>query len=268
MGNVQEALRHLLELTYSGLVNKQKNITKLFPTFYQRVKKVADNGGVKLFDMDANKWHFKINSGTEKGKKYDAYINWKTLPQKIKKFGTDKAMWNKEETALDLRKLAAKILYDTDLETVCSCPADLYWGGQYIRTQKKAKYTSPEDRPPNIRNPQQHGAYCKHLGLLMSVLPMYVATLASYMKMHYKEDIAKVEKAVGIKGKEEDFDKQKKEVEADKKKEDLKKEKEKDKKKPGKPTKKKSEDEEEDESEETKESRMIGGLIGSYTGRR
>jgi len=252
-------INRINELTYKGLKKDQKDITNLFPTFYQRVKKVAQNGGVKLVDMTPNNWHFKINSGTEKGKKYDAYIHWKTLPAKIRKYGVSKGLWTKDKSRVDLNKLSQKILFDTDLEIVCSCPADLYWGGHYIRTQSKSKYTNPENRPPNIRNPRQHGAYCKHLELLMSVLPMYVATLAKYMKDYFSEDIENLEKNLGMARKQDKVDKKKdKEDEKDKKK-DLKKEKPEEPraKKKEKPeperAKKKEEPEEEPEEEEEKD---------------
>lgn len=78
---------------------------------------------------------------------------------------------------------------------VHNCPADLYWGGQYIRTQKSAKYTEPENRAPNVRNPKQYGAMCKHLQLVFDLLPHYGQTMASYLKKHYKKLIKGTEKA-------------------------------------------------------------------------
>ena len=35
---------------------------------------------------------------------------------------------------------------------VHNCPADLYWGGEYIKTQRQAQYDHEENRPPDIRN--------------------------------------------------------------------------------------------------------------------
>lgn len=77
---------------------------------------------------------------------------------------------------------------------VHNCPADLYYGGQYIRTQRKAKYTDPENRPPVIRNPKQYGAYCKHTQLVMDVLPMYGGTMARYLATEYEKQVEKFEK--------------------------------------------------------------------------
>lgn len=265
-----ECITRLLELSYGGVKQAQDDITSLFPTFYQRVKKVTQNGGVHLFDSSVDEWHFKINSGTDTSKKYDAYIHWSTLPKMIRKYGVDEDLWVKDKSKIDIRKLATKILFDVDLAITCSCPADLYWGGQYIRTKNKSNY-GQELRSPDIRNPKKYGAYCKHLSALMSVLPMYVATLASFIKMYYMEDVEKVEDKLEMARKQDDVDKEKDKEEEKDKEQDIKKQKKEEEPEERPKAKKKEEPEEEedeDETEETKESRMIGELIGTYRGRR
>lgn len=81
---------------------------------------------------------------------------------------------------------------------VHNCPADLYWGKHYIRSQDKykAKYGEPENRPPDIRNPRLLGAYCKHLQVLMKVLPFYRGTMSNFLKRNYSDVISREEKKV------------------------------------------------------------------------
>jgi len=60
---------------------------------------------------------------------------------------------------------------------VHNCPAFKYWGYQYITTQLGAAVT-PEHRPPNVRNPQRKGDVCKHLALVLRVLPFWWNNIA------------------------------------------------------------------------------------------
>jgi len=187
------------EDTYKQATRKQKSITRLFPPFYDRVKAVANNGGVKLEDVDIGKgklpdtWHFKIASGTKPDLDYDVVIKLKDIDKVIERYAKNSKYWNKAKTKLDLRKIGKEMLYAPEIEVKCSCPADLYYGGQYIRTQRGANYGEPENRPPKIRNPKQYGFGCKHLQLLFDVWPFYSGTMASYLKKYYGNIIDKTE---------------------------------------------------------------------------
>jgi len=141
---LQEAIEYIIELNYGGLMKAQKDVNKLFPQFFARVKAVSGKGGVKLDSMKPNLWHFKIHSGTDSGKWYDAYLYFNNVEKHLYKLAGDPKHWKKDKSGLDLRAIANKLLYLVDLQTVCSCPADLYWGKQYIRTQDHAKFTQPE----------------------------------------------------------------------------------------------------------------------------
>ena len=74
---------------------------------------------------------------------------------------------------------------------VHNCPADLFWGAQFIRSKDKynANYGKKEIRPPKIRNPKQYSAYCKHLENLYKVLPFYMTTFAQHLKKHFSKEI-------------------------------------------------------------------------------
>lgn len=100
-------------------------------------------------------------------------------------------------------------VYDLTVEThhnfaldagvfVHNCPAYLYWGPAYILTHMRgnAKYTRPERRPPDIRNPRQHGAICKHGQVLLDVLPFHGQTMAGQLNKHWRQVIQRAENAV------------------------------------------------------------------------
>jgi hypothetical protein len=193
---VKEKADQLIEATYADVDRKQRSINQLFPTFPKRVNAVASHGGIRLVSTRGNLWKFKLHSGTVAGKEYDGIVKFPNLKNMIIDKVKNPELWNKEHSAIDHRKLAADILFDVDLELFCSCPADLYWGGHYIRTHRfdrNAKYSRPENRPPEKRNPHQYGALCKHLQLLMNQLPMYSPTLAAQLKDKYGDLIKDLE---------------------------------------------------------------------------
>jgi len=134
-------------------------------------------------------WHFEVASGTKAGIKYDVYVQFLNLEEMIRKYAGDQRLWNAAKDNVDLRLLAAEILNRVDMRTSCSCPATLYWGQDYIRTQRDAQFGKQEERPPNIRNPRQYGAYCKHGQNVFSVLPSYTTTFASFLKKYWLEEI-------------------------------------------------------------------------------
>lgn len=148
------------EIRYADVLAKQSSINKLFPTFDDRVKAVAGKGGVRLKQVRGDLWTFKVHSGTKDGVWYTNNVKFPNLEEDIIKYAKDKKLWNKEGTKVDLRKLAVEILFSTDVQLYCSCPAFLYYGAAYILTQRGAKYTKPENRPPKKRNPSELGAMC------------------------------------------------------------------------------------------------------------
>jgi len=184
------------EVTYSQLARRQSDIGRLFPTFKDRVRAVGGRGGVRLVDMKPQVWSFKVTSGTKPGVRYDVHFKFENLKPVVRESVGKLRNWKQDRSGVDLRKLAIDVMFNSDLKAFCSCPADLYYGGHYIRTRMGAKYTRPERRPPNKRNPRQYGAYCKHVALVMEVLPMYSGTIASWLRRFYSRDIERAEAAV------------------------------------------------------------------------
>jgi len=184
------------EIRYADVIAKQSSINKLFPTFDDRVKAVAGKGGVRLKQVRGDLWTFKVHSGTKDGVWYTNNVKFPNLEEDIRKYAKDKKLWNKDGTKVDLRKLAVEILFSTDVQLYCSCPAFLYYGAAYILTQRGAKYTKPENRPPKKRNPSELGAICKHGQLLLDVLPMYATTLSKYISQYYGDVIEDTENEV------------------------------------------------------------------------
>jgi hypothetical protein len=181
------------EMAYGEIMRKQKSITYLFPPFRNRVKTVANKGGIRLDRMTPGLWKYRVKSASQEDHWYDVYLHWKNIENAIKKHTPDMRLWKKDKSGVDLRRLAVEVMFDTDLEVYCSCPADLYWGGQYIRTQRHAKYTRPENRPPVVRNPKQYGLMCKHLQLVFDLFPAYATTMAGYLNRVYRDDIEAAE---------------------------------------------------------------------------
>lgn len=184
----------LLEYTYNNMARKQLSVNRLFPTFPDRVKAVAAHGGVRLKEMFPETWHFTVASGTQDDVKYDIYVKFKNIYEQLKRFVPDQRLWKKDGSGVDYRKLAAEVFNTVDLETSCSCPASLYWGPDYIRTQRQAQYGEPEDRRPKIRNPREYGSLCKHGDLVWEVLPAYTMTFAKHLKQYYSKTVEQLEK--------------------------------------------------------------------------
>lgn len=190
-----DLLKKILEATASDIRRKHRSIKRLFPDFDVKTKGVEDKGGLRLDDQDASTWKFKIHSGTKNDVWYDAYIHFKNVKPALERMVWDKRFWVTDKSRIDLRKLAKEFMNKVDVQLNCSCPADLYWGGQYIRSLGKydAKFTRKEIRPPRVRNPRQYGMVCKHLDRLLKVLPFYGSTMAKWIKDFYEKDIAKWE---------------------------------------------------------------------------
>jgi len=178
------------------ILRKQKSIYRLFPEFDDRVDQVAHAGGVKLKNQEKGLWIFEVASASQSGKRYTVNLEWADLEDKIKQYGRDRRLWKKDKKSVDLNKLAAALIDDTDMKISCSCPAFLYWGGKYIATKRRSVYKDRELRRPKVRNPKEYGMLCKHLQLVFDVLPMYRSTLASHLKRYYGSELKKVERQV------------------------------------------------------------------------
>lgn len=188
----------LFEATFGQLNRKQKSVTRLFPDFFTnpvKVKGVIEKGGVRLQGIDKDKWTFTVHSGTEEDLWYDVVVRWKNVEKDVERLVSDRRNWTKDKKRADLKKVAAKLFQSGNVELECTCPADLYWGKHYIRSQDKyqAKYGDPETRYPEVRNPKLYGAYCKHIQVLMRTLPFYKSTIANWLGKEFKDLIARAE---------------------------------------------------------------------------
>jgi hypothetical protein len=186
----------LLSATAFDIRRKHRSIKRLFPDFDAKTKGVEDRGGLRLVDQDTETWKFKIHSGTS-DHWYDAYLSFKNPKQTLEKMVKDRSLWVADKTKVDFRKLSKKFMDKADIQLFCSCPSDLWWGSQYIRSLDKydANYARrKEKRPPSVRNPKKYGMVCKHLDRLLKVLPFYSSTLAKWIKDFYGKDITGWEK--------------------------------------------------------------------------
>jgi len=188
------------EITLSALLQKQSTITQAFPQFYDRVKAISRKGGVRLKELRPDGvWRFQAHSGTKDNTWYDVFIKFKGVEGVIDKAATDPDFWKKGKQGLNANALANDIIYTSDIQTFCECPADLYWAHQYTRSrpQTNAKYTLQIDQAPTLRNVHQKGAFCKHTQAVVDVLPMYHSSVASYLKKDFAKEIKAAEDANG-----------------------------------------------------------------------
>lgn len=181
----------LLEYTYNNMVRKQQSITSLFPTFYKRVRDVKDAGRVTLVSQYPDVWQFKVPSSGSKGD-YTVYLRFKNIEEMLSQFVPNVKLWNVEKTDVDYNKLGPEVINKVDMEFDCSCPADTYWGAEYIKTQKGAQFGHQEYRPPKVRNPKQYGAVCKHQQALLDKLPSYNFTFNGFLKKFYSKEVKEI----------------------------------------------------------------------------
>jgi hypothetical protein len=191
-----DLMNKLLEATATDVRRKQQSIKRLFPDFDAKTRGVEDKGGIRLDHQDAETWKFQLHSGTKDDVWYDGYLHFKDVLSTIGELIRDKRLWVADKSKVDLKKLAKAFMDKVDIQLLCSCPADIFYGGHYIRSLGKydAKHTKRELRPPRVRNPKQYGMVCKHLDRLMHALPFYGSTCAKWLSDFYSKDITKFEK--------------------------------------------------------------------------
>lgn len=182
----------LNEINYNDFKVKQKTITKLFPKFPERKKAIYANGGIRLSEQFPEVWWFKVSSGTKQGLEYDVYLQFKNIPAVLKQFVPNKALWKKDQGSVNYNLLAPEVFNVVDFAMDCSCPADLYWGPEYQKTQKQAQFGDQENRPPVVRNPKQYGFVCKHQDDVLERLPFYTGDFARFLRTFYGDDIQRM----------------------------------------------------------------------------
>lgn len=185
----------IVEATFSDIKKKQKSITNLFPSFGKRVQAIGQKGGVRLKDVEEDVWNFKVHSGTKKNTWYDIVVHFKNVENVLARVAKDRRLWLANKARVDFTKLSQAFLDKADIQLSCSCPAQLYYGGDYILSKDKydAKYGDKEKRPPKVRNPKEYGAHCKHVQAVFKVLPFYQNTAAKWLRDFYAEDIKAIE---------------------------------------------------------------------------
>jgi hypothetical protein len=151
--DIHNELTFLLgELTYKDI---RSNVTD----FLQVRAKSKQTPGSKYLGMDGDVLKFKTNSHRLPGVVYDQMIHLLDLEELITKY-----KGSKQPSEIVRMALAGNI------KVHCTDPSWKYWGFQYIGTVKDYSI-DPENRPPDIRNPRQSGAVCKHLDNVLYVLP-------------------------------------------------------------------------------------------------
>lgn len=161
---IHDELKFLIgELTY-------KDIRSDVTDFLQVRAKSKQTPGSKYLKIEGDVLHFKTNSHRLPGVVYDQQIHLLDLEELINKYrGT------KQPSEIVRMALAGNI------KVHCTDPSWKYWGFQYIGTVKDYAI-DPENRPPDIRNPTQSGAVCKHLDNVLYVLPFQSQKIVTDLK--------------------------------------------------------------------------------------
>jgi hypothetical protein len=164
MQELVEARRRLLEISGRDLWG---GIDWDFIHMAQHFGAVQDLG-TRYESTEGDMIHFMTQSETTPGHEWRQWIRMTELKDVI----TDPDMSLQDKVRLAL---------SGDLQVHCNCPAFLYWGYQYITTQLGAA-VSPENRPPDKKNPKRKGDVCKHLALVLRVLPFWWNNITSDLK--------------------------------------------------------------------------------------
>jgi hypothetical protein len=96
----------------------------------------------------------------------------------------------KKDLRMTLQQKLSFAMNQGDLRIGCTCEAFLYWGYAYIDTSMELVHPfNWEKRRPKIRNPQLRGVICKHLDLVLQVMPFNISSMIKYLKdWGYKDD--------------------------------------------------------------------------------
>ncbi len=97
------------------------------------------------------------------------------------RFGTD--AWYQTVSFLDFKDamnspgetMADRVylmMMSGDIALHCTCPSFKYWGYWYIMNGLDAAVYAQNIRP-DVRNPQMKGVICKHLDIILKVMPFY-----------------------------------------------------------------------------------------------
>lgn len=78
-----------------------------------------------------------------------------------------------------------------DLKVHCTCPAFNWWGYRYILTQLDAAIY-PQPIEPDERNPRRRGTICKHLAVVLRVLPFWWTNIAGDWRKQGFEEFGRV----------------------------------------------------------------------------
>ena len=189
------------EITYKQVADKQKSIVRLFPSFHDRVAKVKAHGGTQLTKVEGEVWTFRVKSGDDarfkRGDVYSVRVFFDNVEKAISEGAAHRDNWTKDGKHLNLSKLGGWCVFHCDLAFSCNCKASQFWGPNYQRTQIGAELDHDEQRPPNIRNPNQDGLNCKHVQNLADTLPFYGQTFAvEVLKKYFSKFILDLEKKI------------------------------------------------------------------------
>jgi len=164
--SVNELNRHELELMND-------------PSFLKQAERVKELTTTRLVGISKDTIVFRTKSSkfAETGREYT---------QRVRLVDLDNLLEEYEAGKLTLRDVFELAINSGDIEIYCSCPSFLYWGFQYINTDLDSIIPGrEEDRYPDQRNPKLRGMYCKHMQLVLDVLPFNTLRILKRWRQKY-----------------------------------------------------------------------------------
>lgn len=134
--------------------------TENFLEVRSRAKDVMD-AGIEYDRMSAkNVFRFDATAVTGEGS-YEVVLRLETLKNLV---GALESRPGKVKTDT-VKQMLVRGLTDGEVDCLCTCPANLYWGFRYFNTQRGTVFGRGVDIYPDIRSPeaQANSGLCKHL---------------------------------------------------------------------------------------------------------
>jgi len=164
---------HLTEATYKDLKDRVKSTD---PDRVTKAKKLTTSyiGLNKNGDL-----MFKTSSGTTRGKFWYQTVRLLDLPKALEVFADDGDITDRDIVSYSIQG---------NLAVYCNDPSFKYWGWQWMATQDEYGIV-PEDRAPVYRNTELRGAVCKHIYIVLQVLPFWTNRIVKDLRAQFFRDV-------------------------------------------------------------------------------
>jgi hypothetical protein len=160
----EEVLEELFRVDFKRLIDTD------YKDHEKNVELKTNKGSLKFNKMEGPFAYFTMESFSD-DKKYVLVVKF----EDFQKIMSDSELSTARQKAFALVKGPM-----SSFRVHCTCPSYRY-NYQYVATGKDAAAV-PQDTPADLTNPSNRGVVCKHLDVLISVLPMNAMRFVSAIK--------------------------------------------------------------------------------------